>query len=99
MSEYKIIQTENPFIDLSISANGFFERYCHQLRDMFTAGLDFKTIWFQFCEVANINANKPWCISDEELKMLNELTDHEIYLLIGEAIGRFWKGDYKGEGF
>lgn len=99
MSEYKIIQTKNPFVASSIPTTEFFERFCQQLRDMFTGGLDFKTIWSKFCEVTNFNANKPWRISGEELKTLNEFSDHEIYVLIGQAIGSFWKGDYKGEGF
>ena len=77
MSEYKIIQTKNPFIDLSISTNGFFERYCNQLRDMNKAGLNFNTIWLQFCEANNIVAKKPWRIPNEEVKSLNDLTDHE----------------------
>jgi len=98
MSDYKTIQTKKPFIIHSGPTQGFFERYCNQLRDMNNIGLDFNTIWLQFCEVNNIIFKKPWCISDEELKSLNGFTDHEIYLLIGEAIGRFWKGGYKGEG-
>lgn len=98
MSDYKTIQTKTSFIELSGPTQGFFERYCNQLRDMNKTGLDFNTIWLQFCGVNNV-AKKPWCITDEELKSLNELTDHQIYLLIGEAIGRFWKGDYKGDGF
>jgi len=99
MSDYKTIQTKNPFIEHIGPTQGFFERYCIQLRDMNKTGLDFNTIWHQFCGINNIVAQKPWCIADEELKNLNELTDHEIYVLIGEAIGRFWKGEYKGEGF
>jgi len=99
MSDYKIIQVKNPFNDHFGLTQGFFERYCNQLRDMNKTGLDFNTIWLQFCGANNIVAKKPWCIADEELESLNELTDYEIYLLIGEAIGRFWKGEYKGEGF
>lgn len=99
MSEYNTIQAKPLFNEHYSSPHGFFGRYCHQLCDIFTTGLDFKTIWSQFCGVANINAKKPCYISNEKLKELNELTDHEIYVLIGKAIGRFWKGDYKGEGF
>ena len=57
------------------------------------------TIWYQFCEVNNIVPKKPWQISSDELKNLDWLTDHKIYLLIAKGIGNFWKGGYKGEGF
>ena len=99
MSNYKTVQNKNPFYENSIQTKGFFERYCIQLRDIYKTGLDFMTIWYQFCEVNNIVPKKPWHISSDELKNLDWLTDHEIYLLIAKGIGSFWKGGYKGEGF
>jgi len=99
MSNYKTVQTKSPFFEDITPAYGFFERYFTQLRDMHKTGLDFITIWFQFCKVNNIVLKKPWQISSDELKNLDRLTDHEIFLLIGEGIGSFWKADYKGDGF
>ena len=56
------------------------------------------TIWYQFCEVNNVVPKKPWRISSDELKSLGRLTDHEIFLLMAEAIGSFWKAGYNGDG-
>jgi len=99
MSNYNTIQTKNPFFEPSIPTYGFFERYCIQLRDMYKAGLDFNTIWLQFCEMNHIIPKKSWHISHDELKNLERLTDQEIFLSIAEAIGCFWKAGYKGDGF
>lgn len=99
MSNYKTIQTKNTFFEDPVPTYGFFERYCNQVRDMYKAGLDFITIWYQFCEVNKIIPKKPWQISSEDLENLNRLTNEEIFLLIGKAIGSFWKAGYTGDGF
>jgi len=99
MSNYKTIQTKNTFLEDPIPIDGFFERYCVQLHDMYNAGLDFATIWYQFCKENNIVPKKPWQISSAELKSLDRLTDPEVFLLIAKAIGSFWKAGYKGDGF
>ena len=99
MSNYKTIQTKSPFLEDINSAYGFFERYCNQFRDTFKAGLDFMTLWYQFCEVNNIIPKKPWQISSDELKSFDRLTDQEIFLLMVETIGSFWKAGYNGDGF
>ena len=99
MSNYKTVQTKNLLFEDFYPTCGFFERYCNQLRDIYKTGLDFMTMWYQFCEVNNIVPKKPWQISSNELNNLDRLTDHEIFLLIAEAIGSFWKAGYKGDGF
>lgn len=93
MSNYKTIHTKNSLFKDNTSAHSFLERYFTQLCDMHKTSLDFITIWFQFCKVNNLVPRKPWQISSNDLQNLDRLADDEIFLLIGEGIGRFWKGE------
>lgn len=99
MSNYKTKQTQKTFSEDNNSTYGFFKRFFIQLHDIHNTGLNFITIWFQFCEVNNLTPKKPWQISNNELMGFDSLTDHEIFLSLAYAIGNFWKAGYTGDGF
>jgi len=99
MSKYTTVHTKSSPFEDNDQEHGFFERYFTQLRDINKTNLDFIMIWFQFCKINNIIPKKPWQISSNELKDLNRLPDHTIFLSLAQAIGSFWKDGYTGDGF
>jgi hypothetical protein len=76
----------------------FFNRYYQQLSSIRQLGIDYKILWDGFCTLSHISPKKPWLLSKKEIKILNQLSDEQIFQTLGNAVSRTFKGNYEGEG-